>query len=69
MIGPGTIVLPNDALEVLVSSDGGVNWTQIWYKTATDLESNDGASTGSPGTFVNSGRITLSPYGNYNDSI
>ena len=55
---------PNDALEVLVSNDGGISWTQIWYKTATDLESNDGATTGSPGTFVNSGRITLSPYGN-----
>ncbi|RPG82318.1 MAG: T9SS C-terminal target domain-containing protein, partial [Crocinitomicaceae bacterium TMED135] len=55
---------PNDALEVLVSSDGGINWTQIWYKTATDLESNDGATTSSPGTFTNSGRITLSPFGN-----
>ena len=55
---------PNDALEVLISSDGGINWTQIWYKTATDLESNDGATTSSPGTFTNSGRITLSPFGN-----
>jgi len=55
---------PNDGLEVLVSSDGGVTWTQIWYKTATDLESNDGATTSSPGTFVSSGRIPLSPFGN-----
>ena len=54
---------PNDALEVLVSNDGGITWNQIWYKTSTDLESNDGATTGSPGSFVNSGRITLSPYG------
>ena len=54
---------PNDGLEALVSNDGGITWTQIWYKTATDLESNDGATTGSPGTFVNSGRISLSPFG------
>ena len=54
---------PNDALEVLVSGNGGVSWTQIWYKTATDLESNDGATTGSPGTFISSGRLSLSPFG------
>ncbi|MGY8866827.1 MAG: choice-of-anchor J domain-containing protein, partial [Methylophagaceae bacterium] len=54
---------PNDALEVLVSGNGGVSWTQIWFKTATDLESNDGATTASPGTFVSSGRLSLSPFG------
>ncbi len=54
---------PNDALEVLVSGNGGVSWTQIWYKTGTDLESNDGATTSSPGTFVSSGRLSLSPFG------
>jgi hypothetical protein len=54
---------PNDALEVLVSGNGGITWTQIWYKTTTDLESNDGATTGSPGTFVSSGRLSLSPFG------
>ena len=55
---------PNDALEVLVSNDGGISWTQIWYKTSTDLESNDGATTAAPGTFVSSGRMSLSPFGN-----
>ncbi len=55
---------PNDALEVLVSDDGGTSWNQIWYKAGADLESNDGASTGAPGSFVSSGRINLSTYGN-----
>ena len=55
---------PNDALEVLVSDDGGTTWNQIWYKAGADLESNDGASTQSPGSFVSSGRINLSIYGN-----
>ena len=54
---------PNDALEVLVSNDGGITWTQIWYKTATDLESNDGATISSPGSFVSSGRLNLSTFG------
>ena len=54
---------PNDALEVLVSGNGGVSWTQIWYKTTTDLESNDGATTAAPGTFVSSGRLSLSQFG------
>ena len=30
---------PNDALEVLVSDDGGTSWNQIWYKAGADLES------------------------------
>ena len=51
---------PNDALEVLVSDDGGTTWNQIWYKAGADLESNDGATTGSAGTFISSGRINLS---------
>jgi len=55
---------PNDTLEVLISDDGGYTWNQIWIKTGTDLESNDGAGNISPGTFVSSGRISLSPFGN-----
>ena len=55
---------PNDALEVLVSDDGGTTWNQIWYKAGADLESNDGATTGSAGTFISSGRINLSTFGN-----
>jgi hypothetical protein len=55
---------PNDALEVLVSDNGGTTWTQLWSKSGTDLESNDGATTAAPGSFVSSGRLSLSPYGN-----
>ena len=55
---------PNDALEVLVSDNGGTTWNQIWNKSGADLESNDGATTAAPGTFVSSGRMSLSPFGN-----
>ena len=52
--------LPNDALEVLVSDNGGTTWTQLWSKSGTDLESNDGATTAAPGSFVSSGRLSFS---------
>ena len=48
----------------MVSDDGGTTWNQIWYKAGADLESNDGATTGSAGTFISSGRINLSTFGN-----
>ena len=48
---------PNDALEVLVSDNGGTTWNQVWIKSGADLESNDGATTAAPGTFISSGRI------------
>ena len=54
---------PNDALEVLISDDYGTNWTQVWYKTGTDLESNDGAGNTTPGSFVTSDNINLSSFG------
>ena len=54
---------PNDALEVLASDDGGITWNQIWYKAGADLESNDGASTTTAGSFVSSGRINISNFG------
>jgi len=55
---------PNDGLEVSISDNNGASWTQVWYKTAEELESNDGASTYNPGSFVSSGRINLSSFGN-----
>ena len=55
---------PNDALEVLISDDGGTTWSQIWYKSGQDLESNDGATISDAGSFISSGRINLSTYGN-----
>jgi hypothetical protein len=55
---------PNDALEVLVSDDNGLTWTQVWYKIGADLNSNDGAGNTTPGTFVSSGIINLTAFGN-----
>ena len=54
---------PLDDLEVLVTDDGGTIWTQVWYKGSTDLNSNDGAGSTAPGTFVSSGPIDLSSFG------
>ena len=51
---------PNDALEVLISDNGGTTWNQVWIKSGADLESNDGATTAAPGTFISSGRLSLS---------
>ena len=53
---------PDDALEVLVSDDDGATWTQVWYKEGTDFESNDGAGNTTPGSFVSSEIIALSPF-------
>ncbi len=55
---------PNDELDVLVSDDNGASWVSVWNKTGTDLNSNDGAGSTSPGTFVPSGIIDLSSFGN-----
>jgi len=46
-----TSSFPNDALTVQISSDLS-NWTNLWYKTGTDLNSNDGATSQAPGTGV-----------------
>ncbi len=45
---------PNDKLEVFVSSDNGATWSSAWMKEMSDFESNDGAGTFSPGSFVSS---------------
>jgi len=42
---------PNDSLRVSYSTDR-VNWTQLWLKGNTDLNSNDGAADQAPGSFV-----------------
>nr|HPR58582.1 fibronectin type III domain-containing protein [Bacteroidales bacterium] len=52
---------PNDELDVLVSTDYGTTWTSIWNKAGTDLNSNDGATSTAPGTFVEE-RLDLSMY-------
>ena len=56
--------LANFSMSVEISDDAGSNWHQIWYKTSTDFNSNDGASNTAPGSFINSGDINLSSYGN-----
>lgn len=55
---------PNDTLNVLVSDDNGVNWTTVWSKGNVNFNSNDGAGTTAPGSFVPSGDIDLSLFGN-----
>ena len=54
---------PNDELDVLVSDDNGANWTSVWNKVGTDLESNDGVGNTTPGSFISSGVIDLSAFG------
>lgn len=54
---------PLDALTVLVSDNGGSTFTEVWYKAGADLNSNDGAGNTAPGTFVSSGNIDLSGFG------
>jgi hypothetical protein len=51
----------NDALHVSISSDNGQTWNQVWSKTGVQLNSNDGATSTAPGTFVNAS-IDLSSY-------
>ncbi len=40
-----------DALEVHVSTDG-TSWQPVWSKSAEQLDSNDGATSNSPGSFI-----------------
>ncbi|HOM35519.1 MAG TPA: fibronectin type III domain-containing protein [Bacteroidales bacterium] len=53
---------PNDKIEVFVSDNGGLSWTSVWMKTGEQLNSNDGASTTTPGTYVSSGEIYLDAF-------
>lgn len=54
---------PNDTLKVLVSDDGGSTWTIVWVKGNVDFNSNDGAGNTTPGSFVTSGNIDLTSFG------
>ncbi|MDZ4121182.1 MAG: choice-of-anchor D domain-containing protein, partial [Candidatus Cloacimonadaceae bacterium] len=42
---------PNDAMRVSYSTDT-INWTELWYRTGTEFNSNDGAGNTTPGTFA-----------------
>lgn len=53
---------PNDKIEVFVTDNGGQSWTSVWMKTGAELNSNDGASTTTPGTYVSSGDIYLDAF-------
>ncbi len=54
---------PFDELDVLVSDNNGSTWISVWNKSGTDFNSDDGATTSNPGTFVSSGIIDLSFFG------
>ena len=54
---------PDNGLEVSISDDNGASWTTIWYKTGEEFDSDDGASTYNPGTFISSGRLNLASFG------
>ncbi len=43
---------PFDGLEVFVSGDNGSTWNSVWSKVGEALDSDDGASSTSPGSFV-----------------
>jgi large repetitive protein len=53
---------PLDELDVLVSDDNGSNWISVWNKSGSDFNSDDGATTTSPGSFVSSGIVDLSQF-------
>ena len=55
---------PGDSLSVEVSDDNGSTWHQVWAKGGADLDSGDGAGNTEPGSFVSSGYLDLSSYGN-----
>ncbi|MCK4311344.1 MAG: hypothetical protein KAW88_01265 [Candidatus Cloacimonetes bacterium] len=54
---------PDDQLDVSVSEDGGEIWTSVWNKMGSELDSEDGATNTTPGTFVSSEEIDLSGFG------
>lgn len=54
---------PLDQLEVFVTDDNGVTWNSVWLTAGTALNSNDGATSTAPGSFVHSGYIDLSGFG------
>lgn len=54
---------PDDSIQVLVSDDGGANWTVVWSRAGIEFESNDGAGNTTPGTFVTTDLIDISAFG------
>jgi len=54
---------PDDSLSVDISDDGGASWQQVWAESGSGLESGDGAGNSVPGSFINSGIIDLSSFG------
>ncbi|MCD4747197.1 MAG: hypothetical protein K8R58_12945 [Bacteroidales bacterium] len=54
---------PADILEISISNDGGSNWTSVWFKAGPYLNSNDGAGSNYPGSFVIE-EINLSGFNN-----
>lgn len=56
---------PNDKLELQVSDDDGGTWTNVWVKSGSAFESNDGAGTTSPGSYTTSEPISLANFGDY----
>jgi hypothetical protein len=42
----------DDQMIISYSNDGGVTWTEMWNKIGSQLASNDGASSTSPGSFI-----------------
>ncbi len=54
---------PEDALELQVTDDDGATWTPVWTKVGEDLNSDDGATSTAPGTYVTSGQLDLSAFG------
>ncbi|HOE05549.1 MAG TPA: fibronectin type III domain-containing protein, partial [Bacteroidales bacterium] len=55
---------PNDKLTVQVSDDNGATWTDVWMLTGAIFNSADGATNTTPGTYISSGVIDLSSFGN-----
>lgn len=51
----------NDELNVSVSIDNGQTWQVVWSKTGVELNSNDGASYTTPGSFITQ-NIDLTQY-------
>ncbi len=55
--------LLNDSLEVFVSDDNAFSWSKVWSLGGPDFNSNDGAAYQIPGSFISSGIIDLSSFG------
>jgi len=52
---------PTDQLIVSISTNGGGSWTELWNITGAAFDSQDGAGTTTPGTFVTK-VLDLTPY-------